>query len=428
MHSTNPVPAQPERPSKGETVMAHTGFGYFPLALVARLPFAMMIVGVLTLVVAARGSIELGGINSAMVGLGAACFGPLIGAAADRFGQRPTLLVAGAVNSITLATLAWIAFSPAADWVMLLVAFAVGASAPQTSPMSRSRLVTIVTSKLPKSRRAQVLNSTMAYESAADEIIFVFGPVIVGLLATFLGPQAPVFGAAILTLIFVGAFALHHTSAPAQSHAERAETLAPASELRRPALIVVVIGIFGVGLFFGAMLTSLTSFMQELGEAEQAGIVYGIMGIGSALLALGVALFPPTFTRRWRWLVFGGALLVGTIVLQFTDTLTGMIVSLLIMGLGIGPTLVTQYSFGADRSPVGRSATVMTILGSAIVVGQSISSAVTGILAEAVGSEGALMVPLAAAIVVVASGIANYFMTPAGRESSPRTGSVTLPL
>ncbi|MBC9935801.1 MULTISPECIES: MFS transporter [unclassified Leucobacter] len=428
MHSTDSTDAHAPRPEKDDTVMAHTGFGYFPLALVARLPFAMMIVGVLTLVVAARGSIELGGLNSAMVGLGAACFGPLIGAAADRFGQRPTLLISGAVNSVALASLAWVAFSPAADWVMLLNAFVIGASAPQISPMSRSRLVMIISDKLPTSRHAKVLNSTMAYESAADEIIFVFGPVIVGLLATFFGPQASVFGAALLTLIFVTAFALHRTSALAQSHAERAETLAPAAELRRPALLVVVLGIFGVGLFFGAMLTSLTSFMQELGAPERAGLVYGMMGIGSALLALGVALFPPAFTRRARWLVFGLTLLVGTLILQFTDTLTGMILSLLVMGLGIGPTLVTQYSFGADRSPIGRSATVMTILGSAIVVGQSISSAVTGYLAEAFGSESALLMPLVSAAIVVVAGVANWFLTPSGREASTRTGSITLPL
>ena len=55
------------------TLVSLAGLGYFPLAMVARLPFAMMVIGVLTLVVAARGSVELGGINSAMVGLGTAC-------------------------------------------------------------------------------------------------------------------------------------------------------------------------------------------------------------------------------------------------------------------------------------------------------------------------------------------------------------------
>ena len=61
------------------------GFPYFLIAFIARLPFAMMVVGVLTVVVSARGSLSLGGLTSAAVGLGTACFGPLLGAAADRF-------------------------------------------------------------------------------------------------------------------------------------------------------------------------------------------------------------------------------------------------------------------------------------------------------------------------------------------------------
>ncbi|MGC0686833.1 hypothetical protein, partial [Escherichia coli] len=62
---------------------------------------------------------------------------------------------------------------------------------------------------LPGSRQSKVLNGTMAYESAADEVVFVFGPFIVGLLATWLSPVAPILGAVVMTLIFVSGFALH---------------------------------------------------------------------------------------------------------------------------------------------------------------------------------------------------------------------------
>src|SRR5690606_39195248 len=120
-----------------------TGFPYFAIAFVARMPFAMMVVGVLTLVVAARDSLALGGLNSAAVGLGTACFGPLLGAAADRFGQRPALLVAGTVHGVLLAAFAWVAYSAWSDAAVLGVAYLVGATAPQVAPMSRSRLVRI---------------------------------------------------------------------------------------------------------------------------------------------------------------------------------------------------------------------------------------------------------------------------------------------
>lgn len=405
-------------------VLAHTGPSYFPIAFVARLPYAMMVVGVLTLVVSGRGSMQLGGLNSAAVGLGAAIFGPLIGAAADRYGQRSTLLVTAIINSAALGALAWVVYSPLPNWAMLVCSFIVGASAPQTSPMSRSRVVLIVSNKLPAQGRDRVLGGMMAYESTADELVFVFGPFIVGVLAVAFGAAAPIIGAAVLTLVFVGAFALHRTAAPGQSRAERAATLAPASELFTPRLLVVVAGILGVGLFFGSMLTSLTAYMQALGAAERAGILYGVMGIGSAVFALSAAFFSPRFTLRARWLVFALIMLVGATVLQFAETQTHIIIALLFIGCGIGPVLVTQYSFGADRSPVGRSATVMTMLGSAIIVGQSTTSAITGWVAERFGADASFIVPLAATLVVAVTGCVNWWLTPRGVTPSTRTGQL----
>ena len=93
-------------PQAQMTLRRATGNAYFPIAFVARFPFAMMVVGTLTLVVSARESIALGGMNSAVVGLGAALIGPLLGAAADRIGQRPVILASGIVNSLALLAMA----------------------------------------------------------------------------------------------------------------------------------------------------------------------------------------------------------------------------------------------------------------------------------------------------------------------------------
>lgn len=386
----------------------------------------MMVVGVLTLAVAARGSVELGGLTSATVGLGVACFGPLIGAAADRYGQRPTLLLTGALNSVALGALAWVAFSPLPDWAMLTGSFVVGATAPQISPMSRSRLVMIAQTKLPREQRPRTINSTLAYESAADEVVFVFGPVIVGLLATGLGAWAPIAGAAVLTLVFVTAFAIHRTSPPARTSAESASALAPVSDLRKLPLLVTVFGIFTVGLFFGSMLTSLTAFMQDRGVPEQAGLLYGVMGVGSAILAIGVAWFSPRFTLRYRWLACSLLLVIGAVLLQTVHDVQSMVISLMVLGIGIGPLLVTLYGFGAARTPAGRSATVMTMLGSGVIVGQSLAAAITGIVAESVSTQASFLVPLVSVALGLFAGLLNWRLTPSGQHPSA-TGSVQIP-
>jgi len=170
-----------------------------------------------------------------------------------------------------------------------------------------------------------------------------------------------------------------------------------------------------MGLFFGAMLTSLTAFMNEQGEPEQAGLLYGVMGIGSGILALGVAWFPARFTLRARWLFFAACLFIGSLALLMVESTGGMLLALAFMGIGVGPTLVTQYSFGAARSPAGRSATVMTMLGSAVIVGQSFAAALTGEVAERADASAALLMPIAAAGIVLLAGALNW------RPSNPHS-------
>ena len=89
-----------------------------------------------------------------------------------------------------------------------------------------------------------------------------------------------------------------------------------------------------------------------------------------------------------------------------------LVLALAVLGCGIGPTLVSQYSLAAQLSPTGRSATTMTMLGSAVVVGQAVSSAVTGAVVDRLGSGTALALPALAAAFVVAAGIAHATAAP----------------
>ncbi|SFE52732.1 MFS transporter [Blastococcus tunisiensis] len=393
------------------------GFSYFPIAFVARLPFAMMVVGVLTLVVAERDSVALGGLNAAVAGIGTALAGPLLGAAADRLGQRRVLVPLGLLNAVLLGAFVLVVGSSAPDLAVLALSVLIGASAPQVAPLSRTRLVAIIKNKIQPDRRETLLNGTMAYESAADEMVFIVGPFLVGLLATAIAPWVAMVGAAALTFVFVTAFALHPTGRLQPGTAGQRGNQAPARELASWPLITVVAGTLGVGLFFGATLTSLTGFLAATGDGDRAGLLYGVMGIGSAALALGSAALPARFPPRARWLVFGGLLLAAAIGYATARSETGLLVALGILGFGIGPTLVALYSLAAALSPAGRSATTMTMLGSAVVVGQAVASAVTGALVDLLGPETALALPALAAALVVAAGLAHR--APAPRPAEP---------
>ena len=377
----------------------------------------MMVVGNLTLVVAARDSLALGGAASAAVGIGTALFGPLLGAAADRFGQRIVLITSAAASAVLLVLLAWVAYSDLPSVVILATALAIGACSPQVGPMSRTRLGEVILTRAPIERRERALNGAMAYESMADEVNFVIGPVLVGVAAALIHPAAPLVVAAVLSLVFVTGFALH-PSAPRGTRADGSSgDIAPVAHLFTPGLLLATLGTFGVGLFFGATLTSLTAAMGERGSAESAGIVYGAMGLGSAIFALGVMLLPHGFSLAARWVTFSLVMVVAMAGYAVAGlNLTGIVIALLVAGCGVGPTLVTLFGLGVRLSPRGRSATAMTMLGSAVIVGQSLASAATGAIGQSAGATVAMWVPLVAALVVTVAGLVNMVV---GRAPRP---------
>lgn len=391
---TSPAPAS-------RSLIHHTGYAYFPIAFVARLPFAMMTVGVLALVVAVRGSVALGGLTSAAVGVGVVVAGPLLGDLADRFGQRRVLVPVGLANGVLLAVFPLVASATTGDALLLATAMAIGLTGPQTAAMSRSRVMALIALRVPAGRRERTFSRAMAYESAADETAFVIGPFVVGVLAAVIAPWAPIVGAALLSFVFVTAFALHPTGRTVPERAERA-AMAPARSLLHPRVLVLVAAVFGVGLFFGSTLTSLTAFMEAQGAPEAGALLYGVMGVGSAVLALAVAVLPARFALRWRLLVFAAILTASAAVYTLGGSVATVTVVLCIMGIGVGPSLVTVFTLAGDRAPRGRAASTMTALASALTLAQAVSSALTGAVAENVSVAAAMLFPAGAALLVLA--------------------------
>jgi MFS family permease len=109
--------------------------------------------------------------------------------------------------------------------------------------------------------------------------------------------------------------------------------------------------------------------------------------------------------------VFGSLMLAAAIAYAGARNELTIVLALAVLGCGIGPTLVSQYNLAARLSPAGRSATTMTMLGSAVVVGQAVSSAVTGAVVDRLGSGTALALPAVTAAFVVAAGLAHAVST-----------------
>ncbi|MET1036578.1 MAG: MFS transporter [Arthrobacter sp.] len=384
------------------------GAAFFPIAFFARLPLAMLTIGALTLVSATTGSYASGGLAAGAVGIGSAIGAPALGYAADRWGQRPVLLPAAVVHTAVVAGLLLAAGPGAVAWAVLLLAFAAGATCPQVGPMARVRWMSL-TSGRPAGRRE--LETALSYESTVDELTFVMGPALVGLLASLVAPWLPLALAAALTLALVPAFAVHRTAAAVPSHRDHPSS--PNARWDRARAVRVgtaVTGMIGMGTLFGATAAGSVAFAGAAGDSSAGGLLYAALGLTSAAAALSVSAWPSAWAQPARWVGCALALVPLALLLQLPASTPAMVAVLLLVGIPVGPVMVTIFTVGGDVAPRGLLGTVMTLLASGIVVGTAIGNGLAGALADEFGHRGAFAVAAGAAVMLLLAGVLMAYL------------------
>jgi MFS family permease len=433
------APARPSRlPGRFARLPELAGPGFLPLGLFARLPLAMLTVGTLTLVTAVSHSYAIGGMAAGAVGIGSALGAPVLGSLADRAGQRIVLVVAAIVNTLAVAGLLAAAYltpgyESAADAIAVLVAaFLAGASCPQVGPMARVRWMALTTRNLSPAagsggrsvaaNRAD-LDTALSYEGTADEITFVLGPALVGVLASIVAPWLPLALAAVMTITLVPAFAVHPSQQAVVPAPRKARTgVVPAAGQNGGAkpqrrnrwagavVAVPVLAMVCMGTFFGATQNALSAFSAQYATAEIAGLLYAVMGMSSAVAALSVAFWPQRFSLAARWVAAALAMSVLSLLLLLPAGIWPMVLVLLVLGIPVGPVMVTVFSIGGLVAPAGRMATVMTALASGIVAGTALGSYLAGQLAQTQGSGAAFVVSMGAAAGLFMLGVVTFLV------------------
>ena len=120
-----------------------------------------------------------------------------------------------------------------------------------------------------------------------------------------------------------------------------------APRIRLKAVLPPMLACLCVGTVFGSTQTALTAINAARGTDAYTGIIYGFMGLGSAVASVLVSRFPERVPLAWR--VAGGALLVVlvSVLLLPVPGSVGLALLFTVIGLGVGSILVSAYT----RSP-----------------------------------------------------------------------------
>ena len=264
---------------------------------------------------------------------------------------------------------------------------------PQVGPLARVRWRPITRHTGPDQRR--LVDAAFSYEGAADEASFVLGPALVGAAAALVAPAAALVLAAAVLAVFGSWFALHPTA-----HLTRREpdTAAAAGRLMTACLVILCVAQLFIGMVFGSAQTATSVLATNAGVPGLTGGLHALLGVGSVIAGLTVAVLPERFAYEQRMRVFAAALLVLSLPLLQVGTLPALAVALGVLGFAVAPYMISVFTLAERITPPQRTGAAMTVLAGATGLGYAVGSSVAGRLADWGGHTPAFAVTVTAGL------------------------------
>lgn len=368
--------------------------------LVARLPVAMVGLGIVILVSERTGSYALAGALSAAFQLPAALGAVITSRWADRIGQGRMLPVLVSLNAIFLVGFVVSVEYKAPVVIQGLIVAGAGVSQPAIGAMVRARWAAATAQE-------GTLRSAFALESIIDELVFTVGPLLTAVLAFQVALPLPLIVGAALGLVGGLLLAFQRRTQPAPTHHATTGAAGRRNVLRYPGMIFVVTAALGVGSVFGSFEVAVVAFTQEAGSPGASGIVLALWAFGSMLggIWFGSRTWPLTLGRQMALLP--AILAVALLPAPFAGSIVVLAVITTIAGGAIAPSLITSFSLTQRLVPSERLTEGLTWTNSGLAVGFSAGTAVGGVIVDGWGTGWGFAVPIAGAAIAAVVGVAG---------------------
>ncbi|MFI5872738.1 MFS transporter [Streptomyces sp. NPDC051445] len=373
----------------------------FAAALTGRLSYGIVPLSVMLAVTRASGSYAVAGTVMALFGATTVFLSPPRAALIDRYGPRRALIPMTAAYLVTLALLTLALERPGAAPAAVLgaLAAAAGACVPPLGPTMRA-----VWGRLTPDRA--LLQRAYSLDGVAEELLFVTGPLLVGVLVGFAPPAAGIVVGAALMACGMAAF----LSSPAVRAVPPGKATVRRGGGALRGLGRPVVAIAGVGLALGVVDLLVVAFAelhgQGSGDGSNAAWVLAALSAGSAVGGLlnGAVAWRAPAGARLPWLTAGlGLTLCGAGLAPGLGTLA---VAVAAAGFFVSPTITTAYliadEVAAPEARVRAGAWVNTAVNAGSTAGTAVAGALAGRLPVGVcfAATGAVVLVTAAATAV----------------------------
>ncbi|MFF8816528.1 MFS transporter [Leucobacter sp. NPDC015123] len=387
--------------------------------LTARFPFGMLSIIVLLHMQEQFGEYTAAGIVLATQSIGQAISGPLSSRLMGRFGMRRVLWVTSVLCSGFIVLIAFVHLPLA---VTALISFSIGLTTPPITPAVRTLYPRLVPGKQ--------ISALFSLDAAAQELIWVLGPVIAVFVAAQFGTAVGLSVAAAF-MLFGGAWFI--MSRPVGVVKIPPSKASLGAVLKRPTVIIAtVIGFFFVASFAAIEAGVVRAFAPaaEGGHSSiESGIVLAVFAGGSLVGGLIIGHRP---LRPWSLAIRIGVVLIGTAACLVSLNIWWLSIVLFVGGLGTAPTFAGISSMIGSTVKFSETAEAFGWIGTGQLVGVATGSAIAGVAIDAMGAQGAIIVSTGLILVAGVVALATTKWVPDLKdrdiEQPPETGTITLPL
>ena len=328
--------------------------GAFVTSLIGRLSYGIVPLSLILTLTAGGRDYGLAGLVMALFSLTIVLVSPLRARMVDRYGPRRVLPPMAASFAAVLVAIAAIpARAGGGDVVIAVLAVVAGACAPPLGVVMRTLWSTLSSDR-------DVLPAAYSLDGVAEELLYVAGPVIVGVITVAATPAAGLLVSAGLVVTGTGLFlrspAVRRWPVPAAGPASGTPGAAPGAAGAGRALVALAFATGAIGLCLGGTGLVIVAFSQARHDPAAVAWIEAIMSVGSALGGLGYGAVAWRIPAQRRLALLATGLAVLLIPAALSPNLLVLALLIGLAGVLVAPAYATANVLAADlASPQART-------------------------------------------------------------------------
>jgi MFS family permease len=392
-----------------EIFKARGAKGFAAAGFFARLPIAMAPIGIVAMLSQTYGEYWLAGAVSATYALTNAVLAPQISRLVDRLGQTKVIVPATTVSVIAFAAMIAAANQDWPIWTLFLSAL-LAAFMPSIPAMLRARWSELF-------RDRPELNTAFAFESAADELVYIAGASLSVGLSVALFPEAGMLVSTLFLAFGTAAFIVQRSTEPRVRPTDHS---GQGSAIRQRPVQIITFALIFIGAIFATAEVSAVAITKELGQPSAASLVIGVYALGSFAVGLVLGAMSLKMPLQRQLAIAVGIIAVTAVPLLFANTVPLLAIAVFASGVAISPTFITAFGLIERRVPEAMLTEGLTWVMTGIGIGMALGAFAAGWVVDTFGAQNGFWVS-------VASGAVALLTVLLGQKSlaGERTGSLS---